>query len=189
MTPMNDSTERPSTRVFFALLALSVLALPACSSGGSSPPAVCVEYMAAAGPAASTVSTADNAASNCSTARVDVVLSDVTDVLQVNFDVVYDSSQVNYQSVSTAGSFLRSDGNAIQVVITPQAGRVKVGLTRVNTGIDFTGNQVVAQLNFARRATSGSSALTLDNGQVFGSEAPPVEKNGIGWSGGTFVIR
>lgn len=161
--------------------------------GGGGMSAVCISYAGSA-PASGAANTAKGSGSVCNTVVVDVLLTDVTDVFTVAFDVTFDPDVARYDGHSVAGSHMSSDGAAVDVIETKSAGHVHLGVTRLNpaVGIDFTGSHNVIQLMFGKPSGAGAgdvAALTFSSTQVFGSEQPPVEKSGIAWPGGTFTIN
>lgn len=172
-----------------AALLLSVVLLgPSCGGDGGGTPSSggpCLEFTPAASPAPDTVSTrvAGNA---CSTIDLELQITDVSDVFAVSFTVTFDPATVSFDSLSTAGSLLASDGALLETEIVGSSGMVAIGVTRLaSTGRDAAGTANLLTLRFRQQAAAGASLLSYGDTRVLGSEAPPQEKPGISWTGGT----
>jgi hypothetical protein len=154
-------------------------------------PTNCIAYQASTAPAPGTVVATEGAGSACETVQVELLLTDVTDVQTVDFDVSFDPSMASYEGVSLAGSVLVSDGANVNVLENEAPGEVSIDLSRFNTGIDFDGTGMLVRLIFSKVASpsNDSGPLSFSATQVFGSEMPPEEKPGIQWHGGTMVIE
>ncbi len=185
------------------LLVVSTALALGCSGGGGGggddggggvvPTTSCISFGSSFAPAQSEVTLSKGGGSVCGVVVVDMVLTDVADVFTVSFEATFDPATAKYEGFSTSGSHLGSDGAQVQVLETIQAGKVSLGVGRVNTstGVSFNGSQTVVKLMFSKApgAGSGSSGgLGLDNGKVMGSEEPPVQKPGIAWRPGTLSI-
>lgn len=179
--------------VFIAVvLAVSI----GCGGGGGgdsvTPPAVCVEFTAADAPATGLVTARSATQSTCELLVLDVLVTDVNDLYAAEFDVNFNSNVVRYDGHIGTSSFLGSDGATVEIIgpSSDTTGSFTLGITRVNVndGMDFTTTQTLVQLRFRAAADSGSGAITFQNGALFGSEEPPVEKPGLTWSGGTASI-
>jgi hypothetical protein len=174
-----------------ALLISTLGLLPAC--GGGSPgtnqviDSTCLTFEAAASPAPSTIAARQGSGSTCDVLAVELVLTDVSDVLTVAFDVDFDDSLASYQDVSVAGSALGSDA---EVLKDPSEGHVTVTLTHLTTGVDFNGTGLLATVVFRKLSgASGSGPLTLSGVEIWGTETPPQLKPGIGATGGTLRVE
>lgn len=179
-----------------ALVAVLSVAV-GCGGGGGvgvTPPALCIGFAAdvPGTPAASTVVAKQGLGTTCGQVEVLVRLTGVNDVFTVSFDVAFNPLKVAYEGYSIAGSELSSDGASLQVLETPGTGSVSLGVSRVNpaTGLNITGTGTVIKLLFSAVSNSvpDTASFAFSSTQVLGSETPPVEKTGISWSGGQFVI-
>lgn len=173
-----------------ALLLFMAVLLPSCDGGDGGGAQVCIRFMASSAPASGTV-VAREAGQACTVVTVELVVTDVSDVFSASFVAVFNPGLASYAGLDTGGSFLSSDGTALEVLEDVQSGRVTVGLTRLgsSTGIDVVGSEVLVKVLFRRVADSGSGILDLQNTKLLGSETPPQEKMGIQWFGGTLLIQ
>ncbi len=159
--------------------------------GGQVVPTTCIAFQGMTAPTDSTVVTRQGSGSQCEMLQVELVLTNVMDVLSVgDFTVHFDPAFAEYEGLSQAGSVLTSDGANLTVLVTESPAQVTINLSRINTGIDFNGPGSVVRLIFspAANAVAGASALSFSATQIFGSEAPPQEKAGIQWIGGSFQV-
>ncbi len=175
------------------LVALSVAI--GCGSGSGdvgSGSGVCLNLAGSAAGSAR-VSLSEGSGSNCAMVAVQVMVTDIDDIFAASFDVVYDTDFAQYESYSTAGSLLSSDGRTVQVLADDQPGRVTLGLSRVGAGsggIDANGSRLMITLYFSKGSTDGGDSIVeFGNAALLGSETPPLVKNGISWVGGTFLVN
>jgi hypothetical protein len=151
----------------------------------------CVSFEAAAPPSASTVTARQASGSNCDTVIVELVLTDINDVLVLEFEARYDGSLVYYSDYTLSNSNLTSDGQQVGVNVFSRYGVVRFVITRfADTGIDFVGTGSAIQLAFSTACWTepGAGELTFSETRVLGSENPPQEKPGIQWVGGTIRV-
>jgi hypothetical protein len=156
------------------------------------PSPTCVSFVGAAAPAPSTVAVRSDAGGSCDQAVVEFVITDVADVYAVGADVTYDTDVVEFESLSTAGSVLASDGATLATQVKePTAGTVTVGVGRVGAtaGVTVNGTARLFRMTFRKVADSGTGALSLSDELVQNGEEPPETIPGIPWSGGTFRIQ
>ena len=95
-----------------------------------------------------------------------------------------------YEGLSLTGSMLASGGANVNVFEDEDPGQVTINLSRFNSGIDFVPSGTVVRLIFSKATSSDTATGTLSfsDTQIFDSAAPPQEKGGIHWFGGTFRI-
>jgi hypothetical protein len=185
---------REARTVAIAGVLVSVLLGAACGGGsdggGVVQPAACVNFTAAQAPGAGKVVAREAAGSTCSARTIEVIVTDVSDVFAAGFVAAFDPARVRFVSASANGSFLAAGGAQVNLQAEAQGGGVTVGISRVgtSTGANAAGSQVLVRLTFAPVA-AGASQLSLNNGQLFGSETPPQPKAGLTWSGGSFVVQ
>jgi len=182
-------------QVVVLLTTLSILGLvPGCNDNGgpsvSVTPTGCLEFVAAAAPAAAAVVARPTAGSSCDVAAVEMIVSDVSDLFGTDFVITFDPAVVvlSGSGASATGSILGT--GLILDLGSAGSGQINLGLTRTTPpGVDVVGAQLLVTLTFGRvtNATS-TSALSFGNASLFDSSAPPVEIPGISWSGGTFVV-
>ncbi|MGD8375350.1 MAG: cohesin domain-containing protein [Acidobacteriota bacterium] len=179
---------RTSGNSLHAALLLAVALLgPSCGGDGGGTPAggPCLEFSPAASPVPGTVSTRV-VANGCSTIDLELQITDVTDVFAVQFTVTFDPLVVAFESMSTAGSLLESDGASLGMQIDPSPGMVDIGVTRLApSGRDAVGTARLLTLRFRQEAAAGATLVSYGDTRVLGSETPPQEKPGISWTGGT----
>ena len=180
------------SRTFLLLLAVGACLSCGGGGGGGTIPSTCIAFQSSAAPTPSTAVARQATGSVCGTVIVEIVLTGVTDVFAVDFQVSFDASVASYDGHSFFGSHFISDGAVPQVLESVQPGLVSLSMTRLNpsTGIDFVGTQPVVRLIFSMPAGSGaaSGGLSFTNTSVLGSETPPQPKPGIQWFGGTLQI-
>jgi len=130
-----------------------------------------------------------NASSNLVT--VSVQATGIDNLFQAGFDVVFDSSAVEFVTWS-AGGVLEQGGDTPIYAVAPQAGRLVVAISRSSGaagGITVGTTQPMIHLTF-RVLTEGFSPLTLENGAVHDAQAPlPQPIPNLGWHGGQFEAR
>ena len=148
---------------------------------------LCLQFAAAASPSPNTVVAVDGPGSTCSIAELDLVITDVSDILGISFTATFDPAVVAFSSVSTSGSVLESDAD-LAVEVGEGPGSVTIGVTRVAAtppGVGAMGSAKLVTLRFASTGSLGSTMVTFSPAKVLGSETPPQEKPDIVWSGGT----
>ena len=176
--------------------ALTAGAAAGCGGGGGGSgqvvPQTCITVVPSGNADPSTVVAMPSGAA-CDTVDVRLVMTGVTDVQTVEFTVDFDASVASYVGLSLTGSVLTTGGANITIFedkALADQGLVTVDLTRLNTGVDFMPGGTLATLSFGKAtSTAGSSGpISFSSTQVYGSEAPPQEKAGIQWIGGTFEV-
>jgi len=151
--------------------------------GDKSGPGSCLDFVPITAPSPGNLAARKGAGSTCDLLEVELIITDVTDVFEVNFSITLDSSVAAFDSIDTSTSFLRDDGTDLAVIQNPVIGITRLG----STGMDATGSKELVKLYFSRNLLSGVSNLNFNATQVFGSETPPTEKNGITWTGGAIA--
>jgi len=176
--------------IFLTLLLAA--AAPGCGGGDNSSPirVSCITLDPAAAPAGSTVVARQAAGSTCEMLQVELVLTGVTDVQTVEFKVSFDASVARYEGLSLTGSTLAAGGANVNVFEDENPGEVTINLSRFNSGVDFVPAGAIVRLVFGKAtpADTASGALSFSDTRIFDSDAPPKEKGGIQWFGGTFQI-
>ena len=166
-------TVRPahaSSRAWCAI-ALGTLAgtLLACSGGGGgddSDPVTCTNLnfaRALATPAAGDVYL-EQASASCNSVDVAVLVSNLSGIFTVSFDLAVPSALLSYQSYTTGPLLLK--GNPLTpplVVVTPAAGSVQVTMTRFgpDAPVSASGSEALITLHFTR-VGPGAAALDFD---------------------------
>jgi hypothetical protein len=175
------------------LVAGLLLLAPACSNNNpAGTTELCVEFDAAAQPHAGAVTSRLSANSECAAVTFEIIATDIDDIFAFDSVITYDSDVVAYAGYSTVGSILESDGADVAVVVQELTlGELTIGATRVSdSGVPAVGSEVIIQLLFtqwAQQAKSGT--ITLGEPCLLGNGEPPVPKNGVACSGGTFRVR
>lgn len=122
---------------------------------------------------------------------LDVVITDTDGVFSAEFDLAFDPLDAVYLA-SEEGDFLGSDGADTQFLVTVGAGRVVVGLARVQDGtgtvpdLDVTGSAILASFQF-RLLRLGSSRIEFDPGRPRTVRSRDGVPRSVSWSGGSFV--
>ena len=145
---------------------------PGCGDDGGTEMVPCVVLQGAVTPAPSTV-VAEDGGSDCNVLRVNLIVTDVDDVLAANMVVTFPQGLVSFNSVSEVGSIL-TDGSAVSVQASvPNPGQLVVGITRLNnTGKNVAGGAQLLRLTFVRVGTQGSGTLGV-SGTLLDSSTPP----------------
>jgi hypothetical protein len=176
-----------------ALLAL--LALTICSPACDDCDSCCITFTSTTLPAPGTVASVKSDEATCELLAVDLIITDVDELFQAEFTVLFDAEIATYEGMSADGSILGSDGTQTVVLEDPQPGEVTVAITRLGGlfgGIDAEGEQFLARLYFGKAAEAGSTALSLDPTRLFGlrpGQFQPYIIQDVSWSGGTILIR
>ena len=182
-------------RPWRGILAAAIVAFagglaPGCGSddNGGVQTNSCVALQNTTSPAPLTVVARDGISGDCGLLRVDLVVTDVTDLFGANFTVTFPSNLLSFASASETGSVL-TNGSAVSVqASTPAAGQLVVGITRLGaTGVNVTGGAQLLRLTFVRTGTSGNGTLGVA-GQLLDSDTPPTVIPGITMSGGMVVV-
>jgi hypothetical protein len=182
-------------RPWRGILAAAIVAFagglaPGCGSddNGGMQTNSCVALQNTTSPAPLTVVARDGNSGDCGLLRVDLVVTDVTDLFGANFTVTFPSNLLSFASASETGSVL-TNGSAVSVqASTPAAGQLVVGITRLGaTGVNVTGGAQLLRLTFVRTGTSGNGTLGVA-GQLLDSDTPPTVIPGITMSGGMVVV-
>jgi len=172
---------------------LAVLA----SCGGGSGGGVIAEVVSdadfrpdAAPPAANSM-TLQSSSTAADVITLDVVITDTAGVFSAAFDLVFDPVDVVYLA-SEQGGFLGGDGADTQFLVTATAGRLVVGLSRVQGGtnavpdVDADGSETLAsfRLRLMRPRTSRVEFDQTEPRSVRGRDGVP---RSVSWSGGALV--
>ena len=150
----------------------------------------CLSFVADPAPTPPSVLAQEASDSTCRSLKVDLIITDVSDVFATSFSLVFDGAIARLEDVSTTTSFLGSDGATLEVVTTPGPDGVQIGITRlgVATGVDASGPQILARLRFAALLPAGATGVSFEDTRILDSETPPQEKSGIVWTGGVLEV-
>jgi hypothetical protein len=155
-------------KLSIALLA-AVALCTSCSSGGGGgvipePVDALFSPDAPAPPAASV--TLQAGAATDDVVALEVAITGVSGVFSVTFDLVFDAAHAVYLGADE-GAFLGSDGAESELLVSPGPGRLIVGLSRVQDGVDGVpdldapGSELLLTLRF-RVARAGTSRVDFD---------------------------
>lgn len=108
----------------------------------------------------------DQAASTCSSVDVVVLVSNLSSIFTVGFDLTYPTGALQYQSYSIGPLMLK--GNPTQpplVIVSPLTTGIQVTMTRFGTDppVSATGSEALVSLHFVRIG-SGSGAFDFNTG-------------------------
>ena len=108
----------------------------------------------------------DQAASTCSTLDVVILVSNLSGIFTVGFDLTYPTSALQYQSYTIGPLMLK--GNPTQpplVLVSPLATGIQVTMTRFGTDppVSATGSEALVSLRFVRTG-SASGAFDFNTG-------------------------
>jgi hypothetical protein len=134
-------------------------------------------------PPSSSVALAQGTATgNLVTVRVNVV--GVNGVYGGAFDLTFDAAKVDYVSYS-AGTLLEQGGNTPNYSVgVAQSGRLVVGASRTGSTAVNASGQAIVQVTFRVKQT-GTSAVAIENMQLYGNQVPPQPIGGISWFAGS----
>lgn len=124
----------------------------------------------------------NSALSNGTTLAIDIKSNNISNAYGVAFDVDFDSSKITYDSY-IAGSHLESGGETVNYFVSPQTGKLVVGISRL-TGV-ASGSGTIVTLKF-KSATSGTAQISFSNNEVRNADNQVV--SGVSWSGGTASV-
>jgi hypothetical protein len=163
-----------------------LLLVPGCSDDEG----VCAAFTPARAPGPGTISTSETAASGCDLVELQMLITDVSDVFALDFDLRYDASLFAFGGVFPLGAVLDADGASLIVEARGVEGAFNIVVSRVaSTGVDATGTRILLLLRFLRIAGGGATVLAIEGAEVFGSETQPQPKPSVTWSGGVLEIR
>ncbi|HZN02503.1 MAG TPA: hypothetical protein VFD06_02835 [Candidatus Polarisedimenticolia bacterium] len=108
----------------------------------------------------------DQASSTCSTLDVVVLVSNLSGIFTVGFDLTYPTSALQYQSYSVGPLMLK--GNPTQpplVLVSPLATGIQITMTRFGSDppVSATGSEALISLRFVRTG-SGVGAFDFNTG-------------------------
>lgn len=156
---------------------------PVNDSGGSTSLAATFVPEAASPPAGSIILGQEEASGNVVSVFVKVVGGN--DVYGAGFDLHYDGSVVEYIGWAP-GSLLEVGGNTPIYSVTPQAGKLVVGVSRTGPVTGITGTRKLILLTF-RVTEAGTSPVSFSGGFLLDSQLPtPGPIPGLTWFGGHF---
>jgi len=172
---------------FFILVLLFTLCCCGGGGGGNGqpiPPSIAVSFTAAkAIPDAMDVSLQKKSQSGDSF-TMDVVITGVNNVFSASFDIVYNSTILDYINY-TEGTFLSENGQvATSFLVSDQTGRLVVGATRLGQvpGVNAAGNEILMSIAFKAKK-AGSSSVSFENNNLLDPTPAPIQ--GLEWFGGT----
>lgn len=184
---------RLHTSVLLLILACGV----ACSSGGGSgiddPSTTIVGSFETDTPTPGTNSVSmSQGGATANLVTVSLRVTDVNDIYGAGFDVLFDPTQVTFDSTQP-GTILQSGGHTpILLTSQPQSGHLVVSLTRQNGagvgGVNVSGTQTLLSLRM-RVTEVGTSSVSFERARLFDSAVQPQEIPGTTWSGGALVGR
>jgi hypothetical protein len=123
----------------------------------------------------------DQASSTCSSLDVVILVSNLTGIFTVGFDLTYPNA-LQYQSYSLGPLMLKGNpANQPAVIVLPTTNGVKVGVSRLSPDppVSATGSEALIRLHFVR-AGSGSGVFDFYTGpgdpvseSVLDDQSPP----------------
>ena len=108
----------------------------------------------------------DQASSTCSSLDVVVIVSNLTGIYTVGFDLTYPTSALQYQSYSLGPLMLKGNpANPPFVLVSPTATGVQVAMSRLGSDppVSANGGEALVSLHFVR-VGSGSGAFDFHTG-------------------------
>jgi hypothetical protein len=104
----------------------------------------------------------DQASSTCSSLDVVILVSNLTGIFSVSFDLTYPTSALQYQSYGLGPLMLKGNpANQPVVIVSPTANGVQVAMSRLSPDapVNATGSEALISLHFVR---AGSAAGVFD---------------------------
>lgn len=177
------------------VLLLALVTAPACGGGGGSdsgigpsPSPVSANFVSdQPAPGAKTISMLVSSKSN-DVVSVWVLLTDTSSVYGTAFEVAFDSAGAAYLGF-THGTAFEAGGNTPAYTLdgSSNPGRIVVGIARTNgTTTNVVGSKPVVILQF-RVKKAGTFPVTLQNGNVYGGQVPPLPVSSIQWFAGALT--
>lgn len=133
----------------------------------------------------------DQAASTCSSLDVVILVSNLSGIFSVSFDLTYPTGALQYQSYSLGPLMLKGNPtNAPLVVVSALSTGIKVAITRFSPDLPVTasGSEALVSLHFLR-AGSGSGAFDFNTGAgdlvsetVLNDQPPPNNERPAVWT-------
>ena len=108
----------------------------------------------------------DQASATCSTLDVVVLVSNLTGIYTVGFDLTYPRDALQYQSYSVGPLMLKGNpSNPPVVIVKPTATGVEIGMSRLGSDppVGATGSEALISLRF-RRIGSGAGVFDFHTG-------------------------
>jgi hypothetical protein len=121
----------------------------------------------------------EQSTTSCSTIDVSVLISNLTGIWTVGFDMTFPSSLIDYQSFTTGPLLLKGNPlNTPVVVVTPSSGVLDVAMSRLGSDppVSASGSEVLITFRFVRVA---SGAGTIDFRSGAGSSERVLDDSGI----------
>ncbi len=177
------------------VLLLALVTAPACGGGGGSdsgigpsPSPISANFVPdQPAPGAKTVAMLYSSKSN-DIVSVIVSLTDTSSVYGAAFEVAFDPAGAAYMGF-THGAAFEAGGNAPAYTLdgSSNPGRIVVGVARTNgTTTNIVGSKAVVILQFRVKQT-GTFPVTLQNGNVYGGQVPPLPIASIQWFAGALT--
>ena len=172
------------------LLLGGIVLAQGCDEETTTGPPPCAAFTPDEDPGAGKVVARYGDESICEEAVVELVATDVNDAFGLNTRVTYNASANRFIGFSAGGTVLGSDGATVVPLIQEiVSGQIEIGMDRISdTGVDITGTGLLVTLFFAPSGT-GSGALTLEEGCLWGAGDPPAPLSSVTCSGGTLSSR
>lgn len=116
----------------------------------------------------------DQAASTCTSLDVVILVSNLSSIYTVGFDLTYPTNALQYQSYSVGPLMLKGNPtNPPVVIVSPTAAGVQVAISRFGTDspVTATGSEALISLHFVR---TGSNAGVFDFNTTSGNVSESV---------------
>ncbi len=122
--------------------------------------------------------------SSGNTLAIDIKANNVSNAYGFAFDLDFDPTKMTYDSYA-AGNYLEGGGNIPTYLVTAQAGKLIVGLSRLGTVGGVSGSGTIITLKF-KAVAAGNASVNSSNNTVrdSGNQSIP----GVTWNGGTATI-
>jgi hypothetical protein len=104
----------------------------------------------------------DQASSTCTTLDVVILVSNLTGIFSVSFDLTYPTSALQYQSYTMGPLMLKGNpSNPPQVIVQPTSAGISIAMTRFSPDlpVSATGSEALISLRFVR---TGSNSGVFD---------------------------
>jgi len=164
----------------------------AALSGAFTTRAPCIDFIPSNPlPGSNEVTAQKGLGSDCETAVIDVMVSQVANLYGAAFDATYPTDLGSFGQASGEDSVLASDGAEVSMLTAETGpGELVVGIARLGTasGIDVADGLLV-RLSFDVIGATGTGVLDFTNTYLLDANAPPQSIPGISWFGGVVTVE
>lgn len=169
--------------IFFSLITI----VQGCGGGGgdgigTTTPSQVITFRGTAPVNETIYMSKNNAFSSGGMLAIDIKANNISNTYGVAFDVDFDSSKITYDGY-IVGSYLEAGGGTVNYFVSPQTGKLVVGISRL-TGV-VSGSGTIVTLKF-KSIASGDTPVSFNNNIVRDANNQTIPA--VTWNGGTATI-